>query len=132
MVVEVVMLAANSALRQLLGALRYSNFAASMTTSITLDAKARAKITIAENDQPALVVLQNVPVETRKVFVDVRLSDGSKKTIKLRRKSSVLVRSDMTSWAVDLTGWNGRAITSIDLRFEKQDAGQSVEIQLGA
>lgn len=121
-----------SGLRQLLGALRVANATEGGANVLTLDAKGQTEIAVRADTQPNLVVINDLPTKTSKISVDVILANGSKKTIKLRRKSAFVDNPDLGSWAADLSGLSKHPIASIRLRFDRKAAGQQVSLRFGA
>ena len=121
-----------SALRQLLGALRMSRGSDSTVRPLTLNSKAQARIDLTLDEQRDLILFENLPNSVKAIAVDVRFSDDRKKTIKLRRKASVIARYKVKDWAVALGHLGAKPMSSITLRFEKSQAGNPIALRLGS
>lgn len=119
-------------LRQLLGALRLSQSAAKVSEMVTLSDKGHAELTIASDIIPNLVVIENTPVDTKQVSLDLRFADGEKITLKLRRKSSMSATMENQPWVVDLTGLDAAYIRSIKIRLGSENAGETLGVKLAS
>lgn len=119
-----------SALRQLLGALLAPRALAIDTRSVDLEDD-KASFDLSLDAQAAnLLHIQLDTDAAKEIKVDLTFADGTKKTIKLRRKSSMQEVAQHVDWYAHIGGFKYGSVTSITLRIDPSADVTAAQIAL--